>query len=168
MKKCISFFIIICFFSISSFGQKNIVKLGSVTFGGTNYGLQYERSLSGHFSVVLQYGVTAVINWSQTILFGDGFYAEGRYYFTEDRDLMEGWHLGVNFNYINTTLESDVSKDYLERYGFGPVAGYQWVFTHHMTIDTMFGGGWMHTSTNLPEYHKGFFPLIGINLGYNF
>lgn len=168
MKKCIFFLTILFLFSINSFAQKNIIKGGTVTFGGTNYGVQYERSLSENFSIVVQYGFTTIINWSPTILFGDGFYAEGRYYFTGDKDLFKGWHLGANFNYINSTLESDVGNDYLKRSGFGLVSGYQWVFNHHITIDTLFGGGWMDTSTNLPEYHKGFFPLIGLNLGYNF
>lgn len=175
MKNGISFFIILYLFSINALAQKNILKLGTITFGGTNYGVQYERSLSSHFSLVLQYGVVVAINSTSTVLFGaptvlfgDGFYTEGRYYFKEDKDLMEGWHLGVTFNYINTTLEFDFDKNYLERYGIGSVAGYQWVFDHHITIDTLFGGGWMHTSTNLRDYHNGFFPLIGVNLGYNF
>ncbi|MEL4456471.1 DUF3575 domain-containing protein [Lutimonas vermicola] len=168
MKKHISVFLMLSLFAMNTIAQKNAVKLGTITFGGTNYGVQYERSISSHFSLVVQYGVAVTLNWSQTILFGDGFYAEGRYYFTTDKDLLEGWHLGVNFNYINTTIEDDFEKNYLERFGFGPVAGYQWVFARHITLDALFGWGWMDTSTNLPEYHKGFFPLIGINLGYNF
>lgn len=176
MKKHISVFLMLSLFAMNTIAQKNAVKLGTITFGGTNYGVQYERWLSSHFSLVFQYGLAANFNHdvqgegnlSQAILFGDGFYAEGRYYLTTDKDLLEGWHFGVNFNYINTTIDDGFEKNYLERFGFGPVLGYQWVFASHITLDTMFGGGWMDTSTSLSDYRKGFFPLIGINLGYNF
>ena len=168
MKKCIFFLIIFFLFSINSFAQKNIIKGGTVTFGGTNYGVQYERLLSNNFSIILQYGFVVTFNQSLTLLVGDGFYTEGRYYFAKDKDPLEGWHLGISFNYMDTDLESDVGTDYLKRSGLGVVGGYQWVFSNHITIDTLFGGGGMNTSTNLPEYNKGFFPMIGINLGYNF
>lgn len=170
MKKRIAFSIILFLFSIISFAQKNSIKAGFITFGGTNYGVQYERILSNNISIIGQYGVVFAINssYEATLLVGNGYYLEARYYFARDKDLLEGWHLGINFNYVNTNLESDLGNDYLKRSGIGFVGGYQWVFSNHITIDAFFGGGFMNTTTNLPSYHDGFFPLVGLNLGYNF
>ena len=170
MNRKLTIFLTLTLLSTSIFGQKNIVKAGFINGGGSNFGIQYERFLANNISLMAQFGGVVVFNGSYefTFLFGSGFYAEGRYYFSRNKDLMEGWHGGIYFNYMDTTLESDVSLDELKRSGAGLVTGYQWVFPFHMTIDILLGGGLYNTTTNLPNYHEGFFFMGGFNLGYNF
>ena len=157
-------------FSVTTFAQKNIIKAGFINGGGSNFGIQYERFLSNDISLMVQYGAVIVFNGHNelTPLLGTGFYTEGRYYFSRNKDLLEGWHGGIYFNYMDTSLDSDFGIDELKRSGAGLISGYQWVFPFHMTMDILLGGGLYNTTTNLPDYHEGFFFMGGFNLGYNF
>jgi hypothetical protein len=170
MDKNVFRFLVLILFSTTISAQKNIVKAGFINGGGSNFGIQYERLLTDNFSLMAQYGGVIVFNGSYelTTLFGTGFYTEGRYYFSRNKDLMEGWHGGIYFNYMETSLESDFGRDELKRSGAGLISGYQWVFPFHMTMDILLGGGFYNTTTNLPDYHEGFFFMGGFNLGYNF
>lgn len=163
---------LILLFTLPLFSQKNIVKFGFLHEGGTNYGLTYERSVAQNFSLLAQWGfVTDIIFNSenaQAFQVGTGIYLEGRYYLQKEKDLMEGWHAGINFLYQDTELESDVDIEYLKRTGFGATMGYQWVFLNHITIDTMFGLAYSINSTNIPRLDNGVVFVLGANLGYNF
>lgn len=162
------------FFPLVSLSQKNIIKAGFLSNGGTNYGLQYERQLNDRISIIGQFGFVYLLNNVEgfdsnlDFLYGTGLYLEGRYYFSNKNKPLNGWHGGLYFNYLNTIFESDVSNDYLKRTGAGTVFGYQKVFSKHLTLDLLFGGSLMKTSTNLTDYRDGFFPLFGLNFGYNF
>jgi len=174
MKKRIAFSIILFLFSIISFSQKNIIKAGFISNGGTNYGLQYERLLTDQIAIIGQIGFVYLLNNLNSFesnfdfLYGSGIYVEGRYYFSNHKNALQGWHGGLCFNSLNTIFESDVSNDYLNRKGAGAVFGYQWKPSTHLSIDILFGGSFMKTSTNLTDYNDGFFPLLGFNLGYIF
>jgi hypothetical protein len=88
------FFTATCLFVFTnSNSQENIIK-ASALIG--NVGLQYERALSERFSLVGQLGFSRLANSSssvETVSTGFGYYLEGRYYFSANKDRMEGWHL---------------------------------------------------------------------------
>ncbi|MFD1314014.1 DUF3575 domain-containing protein [Namhaeicola litoreus] len=172
MKKYFMVTIAFLLFSLPFYSQKNIVKFGFLHNGGTNYGFTYERSIASNFSLLAQWGfVTDIIfdtDNAESFQVGSGLYLEGRYYFQKEKDLMEGWHVGVNFLFQDTEMEDDFSTEYLKRKGFGVTTGYQWIFLNHLTIDTMFGLGYSINSTNIKNLDNGVIFILGANLGYNF
>ena len=80
--------IFLAFHSLTA--QENIVKASIIT---GNSGLQYERSLFKHFSVIGQLGyseVTTTVNKIDTKSDGLGYYLAARYYFSSKKDLKLG------------------------------------------------------------------------------
>ena len=71
-----------CIFVLTtSYSQENIIK-ASTLLG--NVGLQYERALTEHFSLVGQLGYSRLANSNnsvETVSTGFGYYLEGLYYF---------------------------------------------------------------------------------------
>ena len=155
--------------------QENIAKV-STMFG--NLGVQYERSLqvgnndNKHFSIIGQFGysrITTTVNKVDTNSYGLGYYIEGRYYFSSNKDLMEGWHIGPFYNRINTKDSKDLKTNISS---FGLASGYQWVFDSHITLGIIFGVGTLNIDSDKPGVEFldgiGFLPHLGITLGYNF
>ena len=159
----ILFFIL---YSATVFAQKNIVKLGFIGSRGVNTGIQYERSVSPMISIAAQFGYATITDlYYLESANGIGLYLEGRYYFLKNKDLMEGLHAGVYMNYLNTKSSSDFINISETSLSGGIAGGYQWVSNSHITIDSLLGLGYMLDA----EYSsEGWYPLIGINLGYNF
>lgn len=165
-------FFILLFSTTTNFGQEkkeNIVKAGIVV---GNLGIQYERSLSDHFSIIGQLGyseVTTTVNNVDSTSFGLGYYLEGRYYFSSNRDLMEGWHIGPFYNSINTKDDDELKTNVSS---LGLAAGYQWVFNSQITLGIVFGGGSLDVNSDIPntiyEDDIGFLPHFGFALGYSF
>lgn len=168
MKTSKLFLVVLVFSSMTIYSQENIIKGGFVASGGTNFGIQYERALSNNFSIIGQFGFAEILdvfyNESST---GYGLYGEGRYYFTKNKDLMEGWHAGVYVTYMNTNYDDDWFSYDQNSLGIGAVGGYQWIFSSHITLDTLIGGGYLSFDGDF-EGDTGFYPLIGLNVGYNF
>jgi len=166
MKKYILFPILLFLLSLTAIAQKNIVKVGIVASGGINAGVQYERLLTRNIAILGQVGYAQVSNYlnidSST---GIGFYSEGRYYFSKNKDLMEGWHGGVYLHYLDTNDTYDYEAN---RLAFGIAGGYQWVFNSQLTLDAFLGGGLMTDSDKYSTENSGLYPLLGLNLGYNF
>ena len=156
-------------FTVNSLvAQENIVKASTII---GNLGVQYERSLSEHFSLVGQVGyskIIATVNNVDNTSNGIGYYIEGRYYFSSNNDLMEGWHIGPYFNSLNTKA-NNIKRNATS---LGITGGYQWVFDSHITIGVIFGAGTLNfdSDNNLEEFFdgKGIFPNLGLTIGYNF
>ncbi len=155
-------------YSMSSFAQKNIVKVGFVASGGTNTGLQYERSVSDNFSIIGQVGYATVSDLMNESSTGIGYYVEGRYYFSKNKDILEGWHAGIYTTYMNTESSNDFVSYDQNNFSIGLVGGYQWVLTSHLTFDALIGGGYLRFDGSEVSEDSGFYPLIGLNIGYNF
>ena len=165
MKKYILFTIFFLLFSMSSFAQKNIIKVGLVASGGINEGLQYERSVAGNFSIIGQVGYATILDfWMMDDTTGFGLYIEGRYYFSKNKDLMEGWHAGIYTTYLNTDYSDDFISYDQNNISIGLAGGYQRVLTSHLTFDALIGGGYLRFDSS----DKGLYPLVGFNIGYNF
>lgn len=173
MKNKILYVALVFVFS-SLNAQENIIKVGGVT---GNLGLQYERSISNHFSVVGQLGYsnlsTTVNNKAQAISEGIGYYLEGRYYFSPSDNRMQGWHIGPYYNSINT--KNDKSSTIISSLGIS--TGYQWILNSQITIDAMLGVGTMNIKSDEPLtnflkdfglFDFGFLPHIGLSFGYTF
>ncbi|WP_299365899.1 DUF3575 domain-containing protein [Winogradskyella sp.] len=168
IKKTILLFAV--FLTINNvFAQENIVKAGAIL---GNLGVQYERSLSKHFSIIGQVGysnITTTVDDVESKSDGIGYYLEGRYYFSSKKDLMEGWHIGPYYNSINTKDNNDLKTNISS---FGLATGYQWIFDHQLTLEIIFGGGTLNIDSDIPEIEFlgdiGFLPHLGLTLGYNF
>lgn len=154
-------------FSMSSFAQKNIIKVGFVASGGTNTGLVYERSVSDNFSIIGHVGFADISNWYESST-GIGLYAEGRYYFSKNKDLMEGWHAGIYTTYLNTESGDDFISYDQNNFSLGLVGGYQLVLTSHLTFDLLIGGGYLRFDGSEYDEDGELYPLLGLNIGYNF
>ena len=171
-KKMIKKTILLCAFALTFNGliaQENIVKAGAIL---GNLGVQYERSLSDHFSVIGQLGysnITTTVNNVDSKSNGLGYYVEGRYYFSSNKNLMEGWHIGPFYNSINTKDDNDLKTNISS---IGLATGYQWVLESQLTIEIIFGGGTLNIDSDNPEIEFlgdiGFLPHLGFTLGYNF
>lgn len=155
------------FFSMNA--QKNAVKASGVI---GNYGVQYERLLGKNFSLIGQVGyssLTTTVGAADSKSNGLGYYAEGRFYFSSKKDAMEGWHIGVFYNDINTSNSSDLKTDINS---VGLVLGYQWVFDSKMTMGISFGGGSLNIDSEIAGLEIfnaiGFLPQAGISIGYSF
>lgn len=168
MKKVVLLLLMLTFMSATIFAQKNIVKAGFIASGGVNSGVQYERSVSSRISIAGQLGYATIFDvWSGENTNGLGVYLEGRYYFSKNKDLMEGWHAGIYLNYMDTKNKSDITPFNQDNFSVGVVGGYQWVFNSHITLDTLFGAGYMTIDDEFSN-DSGIYPLVGLNLGYNF
>lgn len=164
--------IIVCVITLTFSGltaQENIVKASWIV---GNLGVQYERSLSDHFSIIGQVGYSTIIttvNSVESESNGFGYYVEGRYYFSSNKDLMEGWHIGPYYNSFMTKDDRDLKTD-ISSFGLG--TGYQWVFDSQVTLAIVFGGGSLNINSDIPgiEFLEiiGFLPHLGFSLGYNF
>lgn len=173
MKKYTLLILFSIIFISSSYAQKNILKVGFVASGGLNTGFGYERSVSDNFSVIGQVGFATIsdlleLDSSAEIYFGIGLYIEGRYYFSKNKDLMEGWHAGIYTTYLNTESNNDFASYDQNNMSIGLVGGYQWVLTSHLTFDTLLGGGSLKFDGSGSNEDSGFYPLVGLNIGYNF
>ena len=154
------------------FSQENTIKASSII---GNLGIQYERSLSHHFSVVGQvgYSMTRIfINNNDYLSKGLGYYFEGRYYFSNENALMEGWHLGPYYNSINTKSK-DLNDAKTTINSLGLTAGYQWQTDSGFAIGLIFGGGSLDLKSDIPQAESflgdiNFMPHLGLTLGYNF
>ena len=168
MIKNVLLLLVLIFMSTTVFAQKNIVKAGFIASGGVNSGVQYERSVSSRISIAGQLGYATIFDvWSGDNTNGLAVYLEGRYYFSKDKDLMEGWHAGIYLNYMDTKNKSDITPFNQDNFSLGAVGGYQWVFASHITLDTLFGAGYMTIDDEFSK-DSGIYPLVGLNLGYNF
>jgi len=168
IKKQILFFALILSVNII-FAQKNIIKASAVI---GNLGLQYERSIANNISIVGQAGYSNInvsLNNVDTRSKGFGYYFEGRYYFSKQKDLMEGWHIGPYYNSLNTKTDDDLETNISS---VGITAGYQWIFDSKITLGLVFGGGSLNFDSDIPEFEAfgnlDFLPNLGVNLGYNF
>jgi hypothetical protein len=105
----------------------------------------------------------------ETVSTGFGYYLEGRYYFSANKDRMEGWHLGAFYNAIKTesadNFETNISS-------IGLATGYQWVYESNITFGLVFGAGTydLDSEQNRGIFIDGltFWPHLGLNLGYSF
>lgn len=155
--------------TMESSAQNNTVKVSGII---GNYGVQYERSIAKNFSLIGQIGyssLTTSIGSSDSKSNGLGYYAEGRFYFSSKKDVMEGWHVGVFYNDINTADSSDLQTDISS---VGLSLGYQWVLESNMTVGLVFGGGSLNIDSDLAGLEIfdaiGFLPQLGFSVGYNF
>lgn len=150
------------------FAQKNIAKIGFIGSGGINTGVQYERSVSDRISIAGQLGYATILDvWLNENTNGIGVYVEGRYYFSKNKDLMEGWHAGIYLNYMNTDNNSQITPYKRDNLSGGVVGGYQVVFKSHITLDALLGAGYLNSDDEFSS-DSGIYPLLGLNLGYNF
>jgi len=170
MKKYFLINCIILLFTLPLLSQENIIKVASIGSGGIISGIQYERSMTQQVSVLGTIGyatILDIVGFDKTS--GFGIHAEGRYYFTKNKDLMEGWHAGAYLHYLNTKGDDGYEIDYyLNSLGIGLNGGYQFVFSSNITFDLFAGGGIRFTSSDLVSDDDGFYPLLGLSLGYNF
>lgn len=153
----------------NSYGQDNIVKASALL---ANVGLQYERALNDHFSVIGQVGVSRLSNSTNdinTTSEGFGYYLEGRYYFSAKNKKMEGWHVGAFYNVMNTETDDNLKTNISS---IGLATGYQWIYNSNITFGLTLGAGSKELDT---EQDRGlfidgltFWPHLGLNLGYSF
>lgn len=170
MRKIVAF--IICLTFHTSFSQKNVINASGII---GNLGIQYERSLNPHFSLVGQVGYSTArifINKKDYLSTGLGYYFEGRYYFTKKYGLMDGFHIGPYYNSIITkSKELNDAKSTITSLGL--TAGYQWQTDSGLAIGLIFGGGSYNFKSEI-DNAEGFFdflkftPNLGLTFGYNF
>jgi len=152
--------------------QENIVK-ASVVFG--NAGIQYERSLSQHFSLAAQagYGFTFISTPVEDNEFTTGlaYSFEGRYYFSSSKDRLTGWHIGPSVNFIDTSGKNDYK--YNTRV-YGVSGGSQWIFDSNFTMEFVVSVGYRTVDSpdvNFNSIYKkdiDIMPSAGISFGYAF
>lgn len=165
-------FLLTFFAPNSGFSQsgKNILK----ATGGASivpYELQYERSIAPNISVIVGLGLGSsaksevlgvVTNYK-----GMGFSAEGRYYFSTNKDLMEGWHIGLYYEMAQ--LKADELKVNFSTIGLG--GGYQFIL-NKFAIDLDAGIGTFHVGGSESELNIlniiPIAPRLEMSLGYSF
>lgn len=170
MKKII-FSLILLFGLFNANAQNNIAKINA-SLGLV--GVQYERSVLDHFSIVGQAGL-GFINVSDgsnsDIATGTGLTAAGRYYFSTKKGRMQGWHIGPKFHYLDTKTKSSnfVDQKYqLNVYSIN--TGKQWVYKSNLTFEFELGLGYQDSineglnNSNATELAI----LVGVSLGYAF
>lgn len=167
-----TFLIFLVFAGITKMeAQENIVK-ASLLYG--NAGLQYERSLSQHFSLVGQAGLgftnhtdSGVTNDFAT---GFGYYFEGRFYFSSTRDKMTGWHIGPSINVAKTT--SKKAARVYESNIYSVAAGRQWIFESKLSFEFFLAVGYQDikggASKGVSQVSVPVTPSGGISVGYAF
>lgn len=170
--KNLLFFVILLLGVVELRAQENIVK-ASLVFG--NLGVQYERSLSQHFSLAAQAGfgfsfvsTNRVINDFTT---GQGYSLEGRYYFSSDKKKLTGWHIGPSINIIST--ESGGTNREYQTNLYSVSAGKQWLFDSNLSIEFVLAISYQYLVTNDPyEYPEDkvlpVSPTGGFSVGYFF
>lgn len=169
MKKYFFVTVLSLLFTLPFFSQENILKVGFVASGGINTGFHYERSIAENFSIVGQIGYARIFrDWGKEESTGFGLYMEGRYYFSKNKDLLEGWHAGIYTTYLNTNYRDDLFSFDRNTMSIGLVGGYQLIHTSHVTFDTLLGGGYLKFDDSGDSGDSGLYPLIGLNIGYNF
>jgi len=170
MKTILCITIMYMALSFPSFAQENILKGAVLGSGGVISGIQYERAITNHFSVLGTFGfakVYDIVGFDSSS--GFGLNAEGRYYFSKNKDLMEGWHGGLYFHYLNTDGDDGYEIDYYyNSLGIGLNGGYQFIFSSHITLDLYAGGGIGFISSDWSSEDTDFYPMAGLSLGYNF
>lgn len=149
--------------------QKNIIKIAPSV---TNVGLQYERSLTKHFSVLGQigrgFGYTGISTGGNRMReSGITYILEARYYFSSKRDNMEGWYVAPSVKRVTVDRMSyySPSSDYYSYYQHDPLlyqnqsyvvvnekkvnynilclnVGRQWVFNSKLTFGFSAGIGY--------------------------
>jgi hypothetical protein len=150
------------------FAQENIIKGAVLGSGGIISGIQFERSITNRLSILATLGFASVYDFfGLEASSGFGLNAEGRYYFSKNKDLMEGWHGGLYFHYLNT--DGDNRYEYYHNsLGIGLNGGYQFVFSSNLTLDLYAGGGIKFISSDRSSEDTDFYPMAGLSLGYNF
>ena len=171
MRKTLLFFIL--FLGIIKVeAQENIVKV-SLIYG--NAGIQYETSLSQHFSLAAQVGF-GFINVSSNQVTNDfttglGYYFEGRYYFSSTRDKLTGWHIGPSVNITNTKGKKTDNTYKTNVYSIS--AGRQWIFDSHFTLEFMLAVSYQgiessKSSEVISDVGLPVSPTAGVSFGYAF
>ena len=180
MKKNYFIHVLFLLFTLPIFSQENIVKIAAIGSDGDIIGIQYERSLTDRISILGTIGYASFsydefmsdsYATTSSTTTGFGLNAEGRYYFTKNKDLMEGWHAGAYLDYKNTEGEGEYYHEdiYINTFGIGLSGGYQFVFSPSITLDLFVGGGFEFEDSDFSNSAgDGFYPLGGISLGYNF
>ncbi|MEN9488353.1 MAG: hypothetical protein RL494_618 [Bacteroidota bacterium] len=89
-------------------GQKNIIKIAPSV---TNIGVQYERLLTKHLSVLAQvgkgFGYTGIATGGNHLEeSGATYIVEARYYFSSKRDNMEGWYVAPSIKRVAVNRNS--------------------------------------------------------------
>lgn len=156
--------------AFASYAQNNIVK-ASLLYG--NAGLQYERSL-GKFSLIGQAGLGFEViddGYKNEFTTGVAYYFEGRYYFSDKKGKMQGWHIGPGINIAETSSENGNKRyDYTTK-TYGIVSGSQWIFNSHLSVEFLLGAGYQETNTNNRYYQESEIPVTifgGFSVGYAF
>lgn len=173
MKKII--LLSVLFFGFTTIkAQENIVK-ASVVFG--NAGIQYERSLSQHFSLAAQagYGFTFISTpvEENELTTGLAYSIEGRYYFSSSKDKLTGWHIGPSVNFIDTKGKNDYKYNTKV---YGVTGGNQWIFDSKFTLEFVVSVG--YRTVDSPDVNLNFnttnkkdfdiMPSAGVSFGYAF
>ena len=171
MRKVFLFFILFAGI-IKLEAQENIVK-ASLIYG--NAGIQYERSLSQHFSLSAQVGFGFIVVSSNQITndftTGLGYYLEGRYYFSSTRDRLTGWHIGPSINVVNTKGKKTDNTYKTKVYSIS--AGRQWIFDSHFTMEFMLAIGYQDIESSesyeiISDAGLPVSPTAGVSFGYTF
>lgn len=163
-------FLFLCVITFTSNAQNNIIK-ASLLYG--NAGLQYERSL-GKFSLIGQAGLgfEAIDDGYKTdFTTGFGYYFEGRYYFSNKKGKMQGWHIGPGISIAETSSEDrNRHYDYTTK-TYAIVSGSQWIFNSHLSVEFLLGAGYQDTTTNNIYYKESEIPVTlfgGFSVGFAF
>ncbi len=169
MKTILCITIMYMTLSFPSFAQENILKGAVLGSGGVISGIQFEKSITHRISILGSLGFATVYDIvGLDSSNGFGLNAEGRYYFSKNKDLMEGWHCGLYFHYLNTDGKGYGMTYYHNALGIGLNGGYQFIFSSHITLDLYAGGGIGFISSDRSSEDTGFYPMAGLSLGYNF
>ncbi len=167
MKKLVFAFLFLSYFSAQA--QENIVKAG-LSLG--NVGVMYERSLSNHFSAAAQVGfgfATISEGNNSDIATGTGFMIEGRYYFSNKKGKMQGWHVGPGYQQVNTKLDNN--KFSQEKYNISVYSlntGSQWIYKSHITFEFNLGIGYQELTNSNQSNDTPVALLLGVGVGYAF
>jgi hypothetical protein len=168
-------FLLTFFLPNSGFSQaENAVKLS----GGLSvspFELQYERSLSPHFSAIVGIGLGATARTESGFLGqkvttkygGMNFSGEFRYYFSSKEARMMGWH--IETYYEMALLKAGQSKVNITTFGTG--GGYQFMLDK-FRIDLLAGIGTFHINSDNELFGLleaiPFAPRLKVSLGYTF
>lgn len=161
--------------------QENIVK-ASLTFG--NAGLQYERLLVNKLSIVGQAGFGFNIDNEANKNFlatGTAYKLGARYYFSSKKGNMQGWHIGPEYQKINTKAESpnSLNSAHLQnKYDinmYGIESGSQWIFDSNLSLEFVLGVNYsnydkskVYTQSTDTKNFNSIGVTAGVSLGYAF
>ena len=166
--KLLSLSALLCIADVS-FAQRNIGKVGATSSG---VGLQYERLLLPRLSVSGQIGRTAIdttINGVESEGRGTGLLLSARYYLLAGESPMEGLYVGPHYIRIGTEDDAGVETDVTS---VGLSVGYQLVSASRFTAEIGLGLGSLDLESDRADVELldslGFFPHVGIAVGYGF